>query len=662
MSLNPVHLRTLHQIARLQSFSRAAEALHLSQPAVSLHVRQLEQALGMPLLERVGKRAGTTRAGMLLLQRAGRALEALDAAAASIHALRGVVAGRVRLGTGATASIYLLPPILRRLRTRYPEVELVIVTGNTSDIAKAVTENTLAVGVVTLPVRPRQLVVTPFYTDRLVAIAQLDRGRALVVRHAAPAVLDEILLGRRRAGAQDHQGLDGLAPFLVGHTDYRGFGHPGVLVEAVLHLDRRHVLPARDDHVLLAVGDGDEGSLGEAAIARVEPAVHDGLGRLLRLIPVPLEHVVGAGEHFTLGVHAHAHAHRGYPRAGQPARPFRRIQSVPVPGGAVDGQEGRSLGETVDLDELPAQLRLDALDGLRRRWRARDDHSHSPAPRHLDPLGPARRRRVEHGSDDGGRGIEERHSFRGDPAQDLLAVDLADDDLACPDARDRIRHAPAIAVEGRQGMEVDVAVGHAEMPPERHGIEPEVAVGELHPLGPRGGARRVVDGDGGILVRHLHTGLRALAEEELLVGGGSENEAMLHRDLAQRLVELGIHEQDGRAGVLDDVADLLRVQAEVDGHEGAPEHAHAEEAHEEARGIGRHDGHAIVLAHPQIVEARRETPGHLRELTVAEAPEAAPGRIGLVDHRLAVAVDQLGAVEEVTQGERYDHGRAPSVR
>jgi DNA-binding transcriptional LysR family regulator len=108
---------------------------------------------------------------MLLLERAGRALEALDAAAASIHALRGVVAGRVRLGTGATASIYLLPPILRRLRARYPEVELVIVTGNTSDIAKAVAENTLDVGVVTLPVRPRQLVVTPFYTDRLVAIA-----------------------------------------------------------------------------------------------------------------------------------------------------------------------------------------------------------------------------------------------------------------------------------------------------------------------------------------------------------------------------------------------------------------------------------------------------------------------------------------------------------
>jgi len=171
MTINPVHLRTLHEIARLQSFSRAAEFLHLSQPAVSLHVRQLEQAFALPLLERVGKRAETTRAGTLLLERAGRALEAFDAAAASIHALRGVVAGRVRVGTGATASIYLLPPILRRLRARYPEVELVIVTGNTPDIAKAVAENALDVGVVTLPVRPRQLVVTPFYTDRLVAIA-----------------------------------------------------------------------------------------------------------------------------------------------------------------------------------------------------------------------------------------------------------------------------------------------------------------------------------------------------------------------------------------------------------------------------------------------------------------------------------------------------------
>ena len=208
MTINPVHLRTLHEIARLQSFSRAAEFLHLSQPAVSLHVRQLEEALGLPLLERLGKRAEVTQAGALLLERGGRALDALEAVVASVHALRGVVAGRVRVGTGATASIYLLPPILRRLRARYPAIELVIVTGNTPEIAKAVAENVLDVAVVTLPVRPRQLVVTPFYMDRLVAIAPPGwpwhgrRGRRRRGRRAlTPADLaDEPLILYERGG------------------------------------------------------------------------------------------------------------------------------------------------------------------------------------------------------------------------------------------------------------------------------------------------------------------------------------------------------------------------------------------------------------------------------------------------------------------------------
>ena len=197
MPINPVHLRTLHEIARLQSFSRAAESLRLSQPAVSLHIRQLEKALGLPLLERLGKRAEATQAGALLLERGGRALDALEAAAASVHALRGVVGGRVRVGTGATASIYLLPRILRRLRARYPEIEMVIVTGNTPEIAKAVAENALDVAVVTLPVQLRQLAVTPFYTDRLVAIAppgwqwqgRRTRGRRTSGRALTPADL-----------------------------------------------------------------------------------------------------------------------------------------------------------------------------------------------------------------------------------------------------------------------------------------------------------------------------------------------------------------------------------------------------------------------------------------------------------------------------------------
>lgn len=171
MDLNPAHVRTLREIARHGSFSRAAESLRLSQPAVSLHIRQLEARCGTALLERVGKRAFPTRAGTVLLEHAGRAFAELDAAQEALRQLRGVVAGRLRLGTGATASIHLLPPVLRRLRDRYPELELIVVTGNAPEIAAAVAANELDVGLVTLPVPGRQLAVTALRQEPLVAVA-----------------------------------------------------------------------------------------------------------------------------------------------------------------------------------------------------------------------------------------------------------------------------------------------------------------------------------------------------------------------------------------------------------------------------------------------------------------------------------------------------------
>lgn len=175
VDLQVAHLRTLQAVARHGSFSRAARALNLTQPAVSMQVRHLERALGLSLLERVGKRAFPTRAGEVLLAHADRALRELEAGVERVQELRGVVAGRVRLGTSASISIYLLPPALRRFRARYPDTELVIVTGNAAEIARAVVANELDVGIVSLPVRDRELSVTPFFRDELVAIAPPER-------------------------------------------------------------------------------------------------------------------------------------------------------------------------------------------------------------------------------------------------------------------------------------------------------------------------------------------------------------------------------------------------------------------------------------------------------------------------------------------------------
>src|SRR5256886_10708896 len=121
------------------------------------------------------RRARPSKAGEVLLAHAGRALRELETGLEVVAQLRGIVAGRIRLGTSASFSIYLLPPALRRFRSRYPRTELVVVTGNAPEIARAVVGSELDIGIVSLPVRERALAVSPFYRDEVVAIAPPDR-------------------------------------------------------------------------------------------------------------------------------------------------------------------------------------------------------------------------------------------------------------------------------------------------------------------------------------------------------------------------------------------------------------------------------------------------------------------------------------------------------
>src|SRR5207245_8462808 len=134
LALGP--LRTLEAIARHGSFSRAARELNLTQPAVSMQVAQLERRLGLPLLERVGKRAFPTRAGEVLLAHAARAFGELQAGLEHVQELRGVVAGRVRLGTSASISGYLLPQARGRFRAPLPAIDPGVGPATRSDAAR----------------------------------------------------------------------------------------------------------------------------------------------------------------------------------------------------------------------------------------------------------------------------------------------------------------------------------------------------------------------------------------------------------------------------------------------------------------------------------------------------------------------------------------------
>ena len=169
-SLNLDHLQTLVEVVALGSFSAAARRLNLSQPAVSLQIRELEARCGVRLIERGGRRVIATAAGRDLIAHAERIRSEAERALAAMRRHKGGHVGRVHLAAGPTAAAYLLPPVVQRLREKYPDVDLVVTTGTTHDIAEQILSNHLDLGFTALPVEGEQLIATPVRTDPMLAI------------------------------------------------------------------------------------------------------------------------------------------------------------------------------------------------------------------------------------------------------------------------------------------------------------------------------------------------------------------------------------------------------------------------------------------------------------------------------------------------------------
>jgi DNA-binding transcriptional LysR family regulator len=168
-------LRTFIATVETGSVSRAARTLNLTQPAASQQLRELERSLGVRLLERAGGKTVPTAAGEAVLEPARRAQAAVEDMMAAAAAHRSGEIGRVRFGTGATACIHLMPPVLAMLRARMPGLEILITTGNSAEICHSVEIGRLDVGLVTLPViSGRALSVRPLRWDPLLAVIPTD--------------------------------------------------------------------------------------------------------------------------------------------------------------------------------------------------------------------------------------------------------------------------------------------------------------------------------------------------------------------------------------------------------------------------------------------------------------------------------------------------------
>jgi DNA-binding transcriptional LysR family regulator len=167
---------TLHQlqvfvaVAERESFTRAAEELLLSQPAVSMQIKSLERAVGMPLFDHAGKHSKLSEAGQELYARATRILELTADTAESMVTLRGEWQRRLRVIATTTVGIYVVPTLLGQFHKRHPDVEIQLEVANWERTCERLLDRKADIGIAGPHPQPL-LSMEPFMDDELVVIA-----------------------------------------------------------------------------------------------------------------------------------------------------------------------------------------------------------------------------------------------------------------------------------------------------------------------------------------------------------------------------------------------------------------------------------------------------------------------------------------------------------
>jgi DNA-binding transcriptional LysR family regulator len=163
-------LQVFHTVARLLSFTKAAETLHMTQPAVTFQVRQLEEYFNTRLFDRTHNRISLTEAGSLVYKYADRIFDLYNEMEHSVREMTGEISGALTIGASTTIAEYMLPSLLGDFKAKYPDVNIHLKVSNTDGIVSMVENNIIDLGVVEAPVGNKNLVVESCSPDQLVAI------------------------------------------------------------------------------------------------------------------------------------------------------------------------------------------------------------------------------------------------------------------------------------------------------------------------------------------------------------------------------------------------------------------------------------------------------------------------------------------------------------
>jgi LysR family transcriptional regulator, transcriptional activator of the cysJI operon len=152
------------------NFSRAAEELLLTQPAVTQQIKALEEEYGVPLFDRTGGRIALTPGGKALLPFALKLKEVSDEARVAVANAAGTLAGQLAVGASQTIGQYLLPALLADFLREHPRVSVAAVSGNTDEILEALTERQIELALIEGPALRKDVHVEPFMEDRMMLV------------------------------------------------------------------------------------------------------------------------------------------------------------------------------------------------------------------------------------------------------------------------------------------------------------------------------------------------------------------------------------------------------------------------------------------------------------------------------------------------------------
>ncbi len=163
-------LQVFHTVARLLSFTKAAESLHMTQPAVTFQVRQLEEYFNTRLFDRTHNRISLTAAGERVYEYAAQIFDLYAKMDNAVRDMTGEISGVLIIGASTTIAEYMLPALLGDFNKKYPDVNVHLKVSNSDGIVSMVENNDIDLGVVEAPVMNKNLVVENCRNDRLVAV------------------------------------------------------------------------------------------------------------------------------------------------------------------------------------------------------------------------------------------------------------------------------------------------------------------------------------------------------------------------------------------------------------------------------------------------------------------------------------------------------------